>query len=65
MTLAFAGTIPLTDLANAIMVQWLSKSVYEAVATPLTYGAVNFLKKREGLDVFDYDTQFNPLLIGE
>jgi uncharacterized PurR-regulated membrane protein YhhQ (DUF165 family) len=55
----------LTGLAVAIVVQWLSKSVYEAIATPLTYGAVNFLKKREGLDVFDYDTRFNPLLIGE
>jgi uncharacterized integral membrane protein (TIGR00697 family) len=65
MTLAFAGTIPLTGLANAIVVQWLSKSGYEALATPLTYGAVNFLKKKEGLDAFDYDTQFNPLLIGE
>jgi queuosine precursor transporter len=65
MTLAFAGTIPLTGLANAIVVQWLSKSGYEAIATPLTYGAVNFLKKKEGLDAFDYDTQFNPLLIGE
>ena len=65
MTLAFAGTIPLSGLANAIVVQWLSKSVYEAIATPLTYGAVNFLKKKEGLDAFDTDTQFNPLLIGE
>jgi uncharacterized integral membrane protein (TIGR00697 family) len=65
MTLAFAGTIPWTGLASAIVVQWLSKSVYEAIATPLTYGVVTFLKKREGLDAFDYDTQFNPLLIGE
>jgi len=65
MTLAFAGTIPLTGLANAIVIQWLSKSGYEAIATPLTYGAVNFLKKKEGLDAFDDDTQFNPLLIGE
>ena len=65
MTLAFAGTIPLAGLGMAIIVQWLSKSVYEAIATPLTYGAVNFLKKREGLDVFDYGTQFNPLLFGE
>jgi hypothetical protein len=65
MTLAFAGTIPLSGLANAIVVQWLSKSIYEAIVTPLTYGAVNFLKRKEGLDAFDYDTQFNPLLIGE
>ena len=65
MTLAFAGTIPLSGLGVAIVVQWLSKSIYEAIATPLTYGVVTFLKKREGLDVFDYGTRFNPLLIRE
>jgi len=65
MTLAFIGTIPLTVLAGAIVVQWLSKSAYEAVITPLTYVVVNFLKKREGLDVFDTNTRFNPLLFGE
>ena len=64
MTLAFVGTIPSTDLAGAIVVQWFSKSAYEAIATPLTYGVVNFLKKREGLDVFDDDTRFNPLRFG-
>jgi hypothetical protein len=64
MTLAFVGTIPASVLASAIVVQWLSKSAYETIATPLTYGVVNFLKKREGLDVFDYDTRFNPLLFG-
>ncbi len=65
MTLAFIGTIPLTVLAGAIVAQWLSKSVYEAIITPLTYVLVNFLKKREGLDVFVTDTRFNPLLFGE
>ena len=65
ITLAFVGTIPLAALATAIITQWLAKSVYEAVVTPLTYRAVNFLKRREGLDVFDYETQFNPFLIRE
>jgi len=44
--------------------QRLAKSVYEAAVTPLTYKVVSFLKHHEGLDVYDYDTQFNPLLIG-
>ena len=44
--------------------QWLAKSVYEAAVTPVTYDVVNFLKRYEGLDVYDHDTQFNPLLIG-
>ncbi|MGD0918830.1 MAG: queuosine precursor transporter [Thermodesulfobacteriota bacterium] len=65
MTLAFVGTIPITGLASAVVTQWLVKSLYEAAATPLTYAAVNFLKRREGIDVYDYDTRFNPLLFGE
>ncbi|HVO84251.1 MAG TPA: queuosine precursor transporter, partial [Syntrophobacteria bacterium] len=48
MTLAFAGTIPAAGLASAVVTQWLAKSAYEAVATPLTYLAVNFLKTKEG-----------------
>lgn len=64
ITLAFVGTIPLTGLVSAILTQWLAKSVYEAAVTPVTYKLVNFLKRHEGLDVYDYDTPFNPLLIG-
>jgi uncharacterized integral membrane protein (TIGR00697 family) len=63
MTLAFVGTIPMAGLASAIVTQWLVKSAYEAAVTPLTYGVVNFLKHQEGLDVYDYDTSFNPLRI--
>jgi hypothetical protein len=33
---------------------------YEAVATPVTYLIVNFLKKAEGIDLFDDKTDFNP-----
>lgn len=65
MILAFFGTIPTVTLLLAVFTQWLVKSVYEAVATPLTYIVVDFLKRKEGIDVFDYDTRFNPLLLGE
>jgi len=34
--------------------------LYEVAATPVTYWIVNFLKRREGVDVFDRDTDFNP-----
>ncbi len=64
ITLAFVGAIPLSALVSTIITQWLVKSIYEAAATPLTYKVVNFLKRHEGLDVYDYDTQFNPLFIG-
>lgn len=65
ITLAFVGTIPADGLATAIATQWLAKSAYEAAATPLTYGLVNFLKRQEGLDAFDRQTRFNPLLIAD
>ncbi len=61
--IAFAGTIPVTALVVAIVTQWLFKSAYEAAATPLTYLVVNFLKRREDLDVYDRDTSFNPFLV--
>jgi hypothetical protein len=35
------------------------------VVTPLTYAVVSFLKRQEGLDVYDYETRFNPLLVTE
>jgi uncharacterized integral membrane protein (TIGR00697 family) len=63
ITLAFAGNIPGKGLLIAIITQWLAKSGYEALVTPLTYAVVNFLKRKEGMDVYDRTTKFNPLLI--
>jgi uncharacterized integral membrane protein (TIGR00697 family) len=63
ITLAFAGVIPLAGLLVAIVTQWLVKSAYEALATPVTYLIVGFLKRVEGVDVYDRDTRFNPLLV--
>jgi queuosine precursor transporter len=63
ITLAFVGTLPLSALMITAATQWLVKSLYEAAVTPLTYIVVNYLKRREGLDVYDYETRFNPLII--
>jgi uncharacterized integral membrane protein (TIGR00697 family) len=65
ISVAFWGTIPSSALLSTVITQWLMKSVYEALVTPLTYLVVNFLKRKEGIDVFDYNTQFNPLRIGD
>jgi uncharacterized integral membrane protein (TIGR00697 family) len=60
--LAFLGvagfTLPL--ILSLIVTQWIIKTVWEAVLTPVTYLVVNFLKKREGVDVFDEDVDFSP-----
>jgi uncharacterized integral membrane protein (TIGR00697 family) len=63
VTLAFVGTIPLSHMVTAILTQWLVKTGYEAVATPLTYVVVAYLKRHEGIDVYDHETRFNPLLV--
>ena len=63
VVIAFAGVLPSEILIATMVTQWLVKSGYEVVATPLTYLAVGFLKARDGVDVYDRDTRFNPLLI--
>ena len=67
MTAAFAGTgvFPPDALLGVIVTQWLFKVTYEILATPLTYAVVRFLKRQEGMDVFDRNTNFNPLAMGE
>jgi uncharacterized integral membrane protein (TIGR00697 family) len=62
VTIAFWGVIPASALLTAMLTQWLFKVGYEIVATPLTYLVVNFLKRREQLDTFDYHTNFSPIL---
>ncbi len=61
ISMAFFGTMPVAGLAAAVATQWLVKTAYEALVTPCTYLVVNFLKKQEGVDVYDTDTEFNPL----
>ncbi len=61
ITIAFAGTPEF--VAISIVHLWLVKTGYETVATPFTYAVVNYLKKKEGIDTYDYDTRFNPFRI--
>jgi uncharacterized integral membrane protein (TIGR00697 family) len=65
ITIAFAGMMPTGVLLGAVVTQWLVKSAYEALATPLTYGIVALLKRREGIDVYDRQLRLNPFAIFE
>ena len=60
IALAFYGIIPAGGLLQAVVSQWLVKVAYETLATPLTYLAANGLKRAEGVDVFDRQTDFSP-----
>ncbi len=60
--LAFWGAAGWTnDLVLKVLVtQWLFKVSWEVILTPVTYAVVGFLKRREGVDVFDEGTDFTP-----
>ena len=57
IVLAFAGVLPPAAILAAILTQWLVKSAYEALATPLTYAAVGFLKRVEDRDAPSRDAR--------
>ena len=62
IVLAFGGTLPAKTIVTLILSGYVTKVVYEVVMTPVTYAAVNFLKRKEGVDTFDYGTDFNPFV---
>ena len=53
VTISFYGTMDNAVLARMILFQYLFKVAYEIVFTPVTYGVVGFLKRKEGVDVYD------------
>jgi uncharacterized integral membrane protein (TIGR00697 family) len=63
-TIAFSATTAPSTLVKGIFSAYLFKVVYEVLATPLTYAVVAFLKRSEGLDAFDYHSDFNPFHVG-
>ena len=60
--LAFWGATGWTNdlLIKVLMTQWVLKVCWEALLTPVTYAVVGFLKRREGVDVYDERTDFTP-----
>jgi uncharacterized integral membrane protein (TIGR00697 family) len=58
--LAFWGVWDSDTLLVVLLTQWALKVGWEAALTPLTYAVVIFLKRREGIDVYDRGTDFTP-----
>ena len=49
-----------TQVMQVLLTQWVLKVTWEVVLTPVTYAVVGFLKRREGVDVYDTGTNFSP-----
>lgn len=60
---AFAGVLPGEILLTLIVSNYVFKCGVEAIFTPITYAIVNGLKRAEGVDVYDRDTNFNPFIL--
>ncbi|OIQ58503.1 hypothetical protein MOTE_18730 [Moorella thermoacetica] len=63
ITIAFAGIMPETVLLRMIMTNYLFKTTYEVLATPLTYAVTAWLKRVENEDYYDFQTNFNPFMV--
>ena len=60
VSIAFAGTG--APLAETILTTWVIKVAWEAAATPITYGIVNYLKRSEQIDTYDTNLRLFPSL---
>jgi len=58
--LAFYGQWSNAQVLTVMVTNWAMKVFWEMLLTPVTYGVVNMLKRREGLDVYDQGTNFTP-----
>ncbi|WP_373487474.1 queuosine precursor transporter [Blastomonas sp.] len=58
--LAFYGVWDTSQVLTVMVTNWLLKVTWEAVLTPVTYLAVGWLRAKEGVDVYDTDTDFTP-----
>ncbi len=58
--LAFWGTWSNEQVISVMITNWLLKVGWEVVLTPVTYGVVGWLKRKEGVEVFDEGTDFSP-----
>lgn len=60
--LAFYGMAdwPVSALLEVMLSQFILKISWEVLLTPLTYAVVAWLKRKEGVDVYDVGTDFTP-----
>jgi len=61
--IAFYGLWPNDQLLTVMFHNYLLKTGWEVLVTPITYAAVNWLKKAEHEDYYDHRTDFNPFTL--
>jgi uncharacterized integral membrane protein (TIGR00697 family) len=56
---------PLSALGKVMISQFILKVSWEVLLTPVTYAVVGWLKRKEGVDVYDVGTNFTPFALHE
>jgi queuosine precursor transporter len=62
--LAFLGIWETHQVITVMITNWLLKVLWEVVLTPVTYAVVGWLKRHEGVDLYDEGTDFTPFKTG-
>ncbi len=63
--IAFYGIWATGDILKVTLVQYVLKTGWEVVMTPVTYKIVGFLKRVEQEDYYDRDTRFTPFALDD
>ena len=61
--IAFIGVWEPSLLMEVVVTNYVLKVLWEVFLTPVTYQVVGALKKAEGVDVYDKETEFTPFSI--
>ena len=61
--IAFYAIWATADIVKIAIAQYLLKTAWEVVMTPVTYKVVGFLKRTEHEDYYDRHTNFNPFVL--
>jgi uncharacterized integral membrane protein (TIGR00697 family) len=61
--IAFYGIWATADVIKIAIAQYILKTLWEVVMTPVTYRVVAFLKRAENEDYYDRNTNFTPFSV--
>ncbi|MBQ3925796.1 MAG: queuosine precursor transporter [Bacteroidaceae bacterium] len=63
--LAFGGLMPASELVKMMILQVSAKTLYEIIVLPLTTQVVKYVKRHEGVSVYDTNISYNIFKIKE
>jgi queuosine precursor transporter len=61
--IALHNVLPQRLLLVSILLGWTAKVLVEVILLPVGYAVVRRLKEAEGVDHYDFDTNFNPFVL--